>query len=72
MGAFHIGRLLPDDLARQGSSAWGYGSLWFQKGEALRGLGRIEAAQAAYAKAVESDGGLSEAGLALKTFEEPK
>lgn len=55
-------------LARSNGNAWGYGSLWLQKAEALRGLGRIDEARAAYEQAVKADGTMSEAGLGLRTL----
>lgn len=50
-------------LAKSSSpNAFGNGSLWFQKAEALRGLGRYDEARIAYQRAIASDGPMSEAG----------
>jgi uncharacterized protein len=48
-------------LGRSGSGSWGFGSLWLQKAEALRGLGRIAEARQAYERAILEDGTMTEA-----------
>ena len=55
-------------LAKSRNGQYGSGSLWLQKAEALRGLGRNEEARAAYQRAIANDGPMSEAGQRLQTL----
>lgn len=60
-----------DALARgvaSSSGAWGSASLWLQRGDALRGLGRVTEARAAYQRAVAMDGPYTEAGDRLASL----
>ncbi|MCW5850200.1 MAG: C39 family peptidase [Anaerolineae bacterium] len=55
-------------IAKSRDGLYGSGSLWLQKAEALRGLGRYDEARAAYQRAIANDGPLSEAGQRLQTL----
>ena len=55
-------------IAKSRDGLYGSGSLWLQKAEALRGLGRYDEARAAYQRAITNDGPMSEAGQRLQTL----
>ncbi len=55
-------------MAKTRDGMYGSGSLWLQKAEALRGLGRYDEARTAYQRAVANDGPMSEAGQRLQTL----
>ena len=55
-------------IAKSRNGQYGSGSLWLQKAEALRGLGRYAEARDAYQRAIANDGPMSEAGQRLQTL----
>lgn len=56
-------------INRSGTGGWGGGSLWFYRGEALRGLGRLDEARAAYQRGAATDGPYGEAGVRLRSLQ---